>query len=138
MRTRAKCSQVKYHFCFFGSHLVPVATNDKPEGPVQIPASEIELLFHESFFKMIDFGMRVRSVKRTDRFLVLQLKRLKSSYEQTDATLLHGHIVVGLCCVRLPPCCLLFDVVGQSLKPVKLLFPCKRTQQCGPTPPNIV
>ena len=85
---------------------------------------------------MIDFGMCVRSVKRTDRFLVLQLENLKSSYEQTDATLLHGRIVVGIgltCCVRL----LSFDVVAQSLKPVKLLFPCKRTQHCWPTAPNI-
>ena len=35
-------------------------------------------------------------------------------------------------------CWMLLRVVAQSLKPVKLLAPCKRTQHCWPTTPNIV
>ena len=35
-----------------------------------------------------------------------------------------------------PVACL--DVAAQSLKQVKLLAPCKRTQHCWPTTPNIV
>ena len=39
------------------------------------------------------------------------------------------------CCVGLHT---LLRVVAQSLKPVKRLAPCKRTQHCWPTTPNIV
>ena len=35
-------------------------------------------------------------------------------------------------------CWMLLRVVGQSLKPVKLLVPCKRAHYCRPTSPNIV
>ena len=35
-------------------------------------------------------------------------------------------------------CCVLLDVVAQSLKPVKLLAPCKRLQHCWPTGPSVV
>ena len=35
-------------------------------------------------------------------------------------------------------CWMLLRVVAQSLKPVKLLAPCKRTQHCWLTTPNIV
>ena len=34
------------------------------------------------------------------------------------------------CCVCCTPSCMLLRVVGQSLKPVILLAPCKRTQHC--------
>ena len=34
--------------------------------------------------------------------------------------------VVSVCI----PCCMLLRVIGESLKPVKLLAPCKRTQHC--------
>ena len=36
------------------------------------------------------------------------------------------------------PCCILLDVVAQSLKPIILLAPCKRTQHCWLTTLNIV
>ena len=36
------------------------------------------------------------------------------------------------------PCCMLLRVVAQSLKPVKLLAPCKRTQHWWPMTPNII
>ena len=40
---------------------------------------------------------------------------------------------------HLVACCWMFlRVVAQSLKPVKRLAPCKRTQHCWPTTPNIV
>jgi len=35
-------------------------------------------------------------------------------------------------------CCMVLRVVARSLKPVKHLAPCKRTQYCWPTTPNIV
>ena len=40
------------------------------------------------------------------------------------------------CCVRCTPCCMLFNVVAQSLKPVKRLAPCKRRLHCWPTTYN--
>ena len=43
---------------------------------------------------------------------------------QTDATLFDV-----ICCVHLQPRRMLLRVVAQSLKPVKLLATCKRTQQ---------
>ena len=63
---------------------------------------------------------------------------------QTGATLLaNKSYVVG--CYMLRPfahpiafCWMLLRVVGQSLKPVKLLAPCKRAHFCWPTSPNIV
>ena len=52
---------------------------------------------------------------------------------QTDATLLATtHNVVGYHMLRPfahPPCCMLLEVVAQSLKPVKRLSTCKRTEQ---------
>ena len=48
---------------------------------------------------------------------------------QTDATLLTNNS---------QHCCMLLDVVAQSLKPVKLLPSCKRTQHCWLTTPNTV
>jgi len=52
---------------------------------------------------------------------------------QTDATLLANNSqhccmldVASVC----TPCCMLLDVVAQSLKPVKLLTPCKWTLHC--------
>ena len=60
---------------------------------------------------------------------------------QTDATLLTNisqhcwMLHVASVCTS---CCMLLDVVAQSLKPVKLLPSCKRTQHCWLTTPNIV
>ena len=58
---------------------------------------------------------------------------------QTNATLLANnsqHLLDVTCCVRLHTllhvvayCCMLLGVAAQSLKPVKLLATCKRTQQ---------
>ena len=60
---------------------------------------------------------------------------------QTDATLLTNNSqhcwmlhVASVC----TPSCMLLDVVAQSLKPVKLFAPCKRTQHCWLTTPGIV
>ena len=60
---------------------------------------------------------------------------------QTDAILLANNSqhcwmlhVASVCTPR----CLLLGVVAQSLKPVKLLATCKRTQHCWPTTSNIV
>ena len=36
------------------------------------------------------------------------------------------------------PCSMLLCAVAQSLKPVKLLAPCKRTYHCWPATPNIL
>ena len=62
---------------------------------------------------------------------------------QTDPTLLANITLLGVvtCCVRLQEpqqCWHLLALVAYSLKPVKLLGPCKRTQHCWPTTPNNV
>ena len=63
---------------------------------------------------------------------------------QTGATLLaNKSYVVGYYMLRpfahpIAFCWMLLRVVGQSLKPVKLLAPCKRAHFCWPTSPNIV
>ena len=49
---------------------------------------------------------------------------------QTDATLLGP-----TCCVRLHGTTTMLALVGYSLKPVKLLGPCQRTQHCWPKKP---
>ena len=45
---------------------------------------------------------------------------------------------VVTCCVRLHGTTTMLALVAYSLKPVKLLGPCKRTQHCRPTTPNNV
>ena len=45
---------------------------------------------------------------------------------------------VVTCCVRLHGTTTMLALVAYSLKPVKLLGPCKRTQHCWPTTPNNV
>ena len=55
----------------------------------------------------------------------------------------NGPIIVGpnnvvTCCVRLHGTTTMLALVAYSLKPVKLLGPCKRTQHCWPTTPNNV
>ena len=74
-------------------------------------------------------------------FLTLTRIRVHLRCVQTNATLLTNNSqhcwmlhVASVC----TPCCMLLDVVAQSLKPVKLLAPCKRTQHCWLTTPNIV
>ena len=63
---------------------------------------------------------------------------------QTEATVLANDfqhcwlLYVASVCTPVACCCVLLGVVAQSLKPVKLLAPCKRTQHCWPTTPNIV
>ena len=42
------------------------------------------------------------------------------------------------CCMEPQQCWHLLALVAYSLKPVKLLGPCKRTQHCWPTTPNNV
>ena len=61
------------------------------------------------------------------------VKLLGETMVQTDATLLAKNSqhcwmlhVASVC----TPCCMLLNVVGQSLKPVKLSAPGKRTQYC--------
>ena len=61
------------------------------------------------------------------------VKLLGETMVQTDATLLANNSqhcwmlhVASVC----TPCCMLLNVVGQSLKPVKLLAPGKRTKYC--------
>ena len=61
---------------------------------------------------------------------------------QTDATLLANNTEhcrpqhVASVCMELQKCWHLLALVSYSLKPVKLLGPCKRTQQCLPKIPN--
>ena len=58
------------------------------------------------------------------------VKLLGETMVQTDATLLdvtRKMLIVASVCT---PCCMLLNVVGQSLKPVKLLAPGKRTKYC--------
>ena len=61
---------------------------------------------------------------------------------QTDATLLANNTEhcrpqhVASVCMELQKCWHLLALVSYSLKPVKLLGPCKRTQQCLPKTPN--
>ena len=45
---------------------------------------------------------------------------------------------VVTCCVRLHGTTTMLALVAYSLKPVKRLSPCKRTQHCWPTTPNNV
>ena len=46
--------------------------------------------------------------------------------------------LVASVCMEPQQCWLLLALVAYSLKPVKLLGPCKRTQHCWPTTPNSV
>ena len=61
---------------------------------------------------------------------------------QTDATLLANNTQhcwaqhVASVCMEPQQCWQLLALVAYSLKPVKLLGPCKRTQHCWPKPPN--
>ena len=62
---------------------------------------------------------------------------------QTDATLLainSQHCWAQQCCDLLRPFAWNHNniIIAYSLKPVKLLDPCKRTQHCWPTTPNNV
>ena len=59
---------------------------------------------------------------------------------QTDPTLLDPTMLwlVASVCMEPQQCWHLFTLVVYSLKPVKLLGPCKRTQHCWPTTPNNV
>ena len=61
---------------------------------------------------------------------------------QTDATLLANNTqhcwaqLVASACMEPQQCWHLLALVVYSLKPVKLLSPCKRTQQCWPKTPQ--
>ena len=59
---------------------------------------------------------------------------------QTDPTLLGPTMLwlVASVCMEPQQCWHLLALVAYSLKPVKLLGPCKRTQHCWPTTPNNV